>query len=715
MFNVRSDPNPADKSLVVLIRISNIYTTPQIEFLNDLWSIYTASHFKFSAGWVVKFPAELSAEVSNLAAVSKRRLPTIRGRASLREVQSTQETATRVPCSHKAQLNSMYPTLAASPRTLGTTAGMADDRQQYTYQRLQDHHVRLFILYPRRADDDALRGMICTVPFQHAGSYRTLSYVWGPDSQPIRSLITPDGTLSIRSSLSAALRHLRNEIHEEILWVDAICINQADELEKRQQIRLLPHIFQNASCTVAFLGDDDESHDALEALIWIRARSLYGSEAEGWPEGLAPVPCSWGRSSMPKPDDPIWSKIVALFNRAWFRRAWIVQEVVAAPSVKIACGAWTVDWNDLHGALELVSRRLQAPGIDASAWAPFLTLGRMREWEARDCRWSLSLLLETFRHVQSSLRRDRIFSLVGLACDGDDAAFEPDYTSSFEEISCRVARAFVAQGRGMQLLHRAGIGAQPSLTPSWVPDWSVERSRGLNDSRDRGVIYDASAGLEAEIECDPDTDILSVQGFIVDEIEQVTKSTNRPKQWKQYFREIDAMVESLRPYHEQVALNTFRGRVPVAGALHPKVATGVAPDLYESWKSFQKILKKAEFKGAKEKRYLQDLSRGIAAAVPGEEKTLLDKSMNYISLLKDSIAGWRYVVTKRKRCGIAPAMVQAGDRVGIINGGDVPFILRKSQETEGTYQLIGGSYVDELMDGEGVEQDGVVQETIRIR
>jgi hypothetical protein len=232
-------------------------------------------------------------------------------------------------------------------------------------------------------------------------------YVWGTD-QRTQELITPDGVLLITFSLNKALRGLRHKSKPIMLWVDAICINQMDNIEKAQRIRLLPKIFQSAASTYAFLNGDDGSDSAIEMLMQIRAKAGFdeksevetpitddveseiGSDSElgtssgastvaddgpsskhipyseDWPEDLPKVPASWNYRSIPHLDATIWSSVGALFRLPWFRRVWIIQEVVGAPHVKIVCGKWIIDWNDLHLAMEIIDREVQMSENDFS-------------------------------------------------------------------------------------------------------------------------------------------------------------------------------------------------------------------------------------------------------------------------------------------------------------------------------------------------------------
>jgi hypothetical protein len=399
---------------------------------------------------------------------------------------------------------------------------------------LNSGNIRLLYLLPGETGDQ-LQGVIIHVPYKSPGGYRALSYVWGTGRRR-KELVTPDGTLQITFSLNKALQGLRHREKPIMLWVDAICFNQKDNTEKAQQIRLLPKIFQNAASTYAFLEGGKGSDVAIRMLMQVRFKNACDEKSklereradeeaeenfeielagetdlgesmksrkrtisnrwicsEDWPEDLPRVPASWKHRSIPDLDIAIWGSVGALFRLPWFRRVWIIQEIVGAPHVKIVCGKWIVDWNDLHLAMEIIDREVQMSEDDSShlksSWEPFLALAAQREWEARHYRWTLMMLLENFRYAESTLSRDRLFALLGLASDGNEAEFEPDYNSPLEDVVLKFARVFVRQGRGMQMLYRAGLSHQSDRFPSWIPDWTLKRASSLYDSSEGGVSF----------------------------------------------------------------------------------------------------------------------------------------------------------------------------------------------------------------------------------
>lgn len=77
------------------------------------------------------------------------------------------------------------------------------------------------------------------------------------------------------------LLRLRDCNIPRIIWVDAVCINQADEKEKEHQILLLPAIYANANRVAVWLGEaHNDSDQALEAIRLASAESTQPFDPE---------------------------------------------------------------------------------------------------------------------------------------------------------------------------------------------------------------------------------------------------------------------------------------------------------------------------------------------------------------------------------------------------------------------------------------------------
>ena len=439
-----------------------------------------------------------------------------------------------------------------------------------------------------------------------------------------------------------------------------------------------------------------------------------------WPETLPSVPPSWANSNIPDQDDPIWSSVKALFNLPWFRRVWIIQEIVAAPTVRIICGKWNIDWNDLHSTMEIIDQQLQLYSNDMSrlreSWEPFLSLAAQREWEARQYRWILFMLLENFRYAESTLSRDRSFALLGLASDGNEEEFEPDYESTLEEIVLRFARVFVRQGRGIQLLYRAGLTHEVNRFPSWIPDWTVKRPQSLHESSEIGIPFAASGSMEANMKLDANTDELEADGYEVDFVESLSQSSNIEQEWPRYFEEIDEMLDAANLNPVPDSLEELRWKVPIAGAMHPKLVIPGTPGLKCSYNALRKYLRNSQ-KG-KEVEGSGCPSDGATLYAQALDSTAVDayqtQSMSYTTALKGTLHKFRFTVTRKGYVGVVPYLTQVGDLVSIVKGARVPFVLRASATRSGCFRLVGECYINDLMNGRSLSLQGIVQREFRL-
>lgn len=63
--------------------------------------------------------------------------------------------------------------------------------------------------------------------------------------------------------------------------------------------------------------------------------------------------------------------------------------------------------------------------------------------------------------------------------------------------------------------------------------------------------------------------------------------------------------------------------------------------------------------------------------------------------------GRRFVITKSGHFGLAPPAAEVGDKIALIQGADVPFVIRKTQNA---FELVGEAYIDGMMDGKVMDQ-----------
>ena len=102
--------------------------------------------------------------------------------------------------------------------------------------------------------DKQLRYRFTTSYLDKKPSYNCLSYCWGDST--VQDHIEVDGQpFGTTLNLAAALRQIRRLEPEVLLWVDAICIDQSDIIEKTAQVGQMGRIYQQCSRLVIWLGE----------------------------------------------------------------------------------------------------------------------------------------------------------------------------------------------------------------------------------------------------------------------------------------------------------------------------------------------------------------------------------------------------------------------------------------------------------------------------
>ncbi|KAF2242344.1 HET-domain-containing protein, partial [Trematosphaeria pertusa] len=116
------------------------------------------------------------------------------------------------------------------------------------YEPLDDvfKSVRLIEVLPPSSDRQiCIRMRQAQAPVQ----YRCLSYTWGDASQESEILVN-DQSVRVRYNLYTFLQTAQRRYTEQLLWIDALCINQNDNIEKNHQVQRMGEIFSGAEAVL---------------------------------------------------------------------------------------------------------------------------------------------------------------------------------------------------------------------------------------------------------------------------------------------------------------------------------------------------------------------------------------------------------------------------------------------------------------------------------
>ena len=129
--------------------------------------------------------------------------------------------------------------------------------------------IRLIKLQPGSAGSDVhciLQHAKLSNQPSNRPQYEALSYEWGPQTC-LQTIRINDTIQQVRENLWSALRHLRLESEPRLLWIDALCINQEDILERNQQVNQMGVIYSQARRVVVWLGQQNSSSTITFSLL----------------------------------------------------------------------------------------------------------------------------------------------------------------------------------------------------------------------------------------------------------------------------------------------------------------------------------------------------------------------------------------------------------------------------------------------------------------
>ncbi|WQF85692.1 Putative heterokaryon incompatibility [Colletotrichum destructivum] len=254
--------------------------------------------------------------------------------------------------------------------------------------------------------------------------YAALSYVWGDAADTVP--IDIDGApFRVTRNLHAALQQFSRDGVDSWLWVDAVCIAQADLAEKSWQIDAMRDVFGGAVMVYMWLGPGTEESDTImefvsRAAAWrgidgmvkllgqghVRTPRMSSPETEMETETVPrPVDsqdtsasANHGRSESPLLDDtqtsetklavyellrdflshrspPLFDAICNLLQRDYWHRVWIIQEVSLARDARVVVGTKAIPldifdavfnalWFSLYNVkMNLATRRIFRTGV----------------------------------------------------------------------------------------------------------------------------------------------------------------------------------------------------------------------------------------------------------------------------------------------------------------------------------------------------------------
>jgi hypothetical protein len=313
-------------------------------------------------------------------------------------------------------------------------------------------------------------------------------------------------TLFITQNLAQALPFLAQVCETGYLWIDQLCINQGNLIERGHQVKQMGHIYHNCQRVLIWLGTDLYSHTTFRKLCQMAVKAIVPASE---PEPRLPInalrsePGVWRLAgwlaSLSKEQQ---NELCELTRNPWFRRTWVLQEFALAPYEVLVLGDLQLSYPQVLGLatamlLRTSSEGNSAPDDQADLLRHMELIGIIRDGK-RPFRPQLGgvqfAFITTLRNIVSNTKcsdhRDLVYGLMGL--DGSHSiGISPDYTAKLADVFTSVTYEIIKSTGELGILDRvmpnsaypwdASSDTVEELSlPSWVPDYRLPQTMDLD-------------------------------------------------------------------------------------------------------------------------------------------------------------------------------------------------------------------------------------------
>lgn len=605
---------------------------------------------------------------------------------------------------------------------------------------LPDSSLRILILDPG-VMGSKITGSIQEVSLLDPPMYNAVSYFWGQEPA-IHRIFIDNKAILVRPNLFHAIQRMRQRTGHIRLWIDSICINQLDDVERSAQVRQMATIYRKASGVLIWLGEEDSTSATAMEFVPKLVQSNFQWDGSWWEQ--------YG-----------FVTLARILERPWFRRGWVLQEAAFSTNSTLYCGDRQVHMDNFVMAIDFVRARLgyipPTSSLTANArWtdvlanfheSPAISLletiksvfRKSANGDVIHHRMSLEELVHSATSSETSDQRDTIYTVLSLARDVAEwskpdqvDAITPNYSKNVLDVYVDFILHCCNHSESLDIICRPWAPTSSSTAystghlPVKFPSWIAVRhglpfgdpSRGLTH-RLNGIplvggpqkrVYNAHGGLKPHVsvgrnEIDGACDgSLYASGLMLGEVAR--RSTR--------------LASSI----------VTKECLDILGTISRKSHLGFLDLPYAIWRT---LCADRDGSGQPAPSSFQvamlDLLRISSKAPSPEDSTnlfeyvssidveeLLDTAevpdyvKKYLTVVRNTICNRRTFQSKVDNddevplVGLIPQNGQVGDQLCILYGCSVPVVLRElpSSDDERCWQLIGDAYVDGFMDGEAI-------------
>ncbi|KAH6683566.1 heterokaryon incompatibility protein-domain-containing protein [Plectosphaerella plurivora] len=614
----------------------------------------------------------------------------------------------------------------------------------YTYRPLDPltRDIRILRLRRRTAYPDIVCDFVYTA-VDTAPHFEAISYTWGGESMT-ENIVVDGARVAVTPTVSRWLRYRRSFFSKAYLWIDAVCIDQANKEEKSAQIPLMGDIYSKADRTAVWLTHPADvtcrqANGARTLLMTLNALHMSGATTKNLQYML---------------QDKSTPYLQQLLAQPYFHRIWVIQEIALAKQVHLFYGTVTMNWDALAYAASvlhdgrLVGSLLQARASSSkrdsemtNIWTSHISnmagIAQIRRACLEGVKMEFSHSLAKTGSFTATVPHDNLFGLLGLVDDLPGSIVQPDYNEPLEKLYTRTTRHILEKPSQVSLLQLAGSGfpgaAHQQGLPSWVPDFG-------HSFNNRRKVYDADSSIikATQATTNPDWNILEVDISAIDTISPVqtlncTVFDHVQPVWEHDLKELESyppdtssdtlahqrdQLQSLIDWYDEA--NSLAHNNPATTAHYPedldiavtKTLCCNTPDDIQDTTDGTLGVERSRMTINVTRIMCQVYQENIDSTVQElnarimelcgltehEWISVVSPEMNQFFFYLGATAGGKsFCILESGRMAMVPPGSRRGDSVVYIRGQRMPFVVRPARQ-DGFYELVGGCYVHGIPD-----------------
>lgn len=426
--------------------------------------------------------------------------------------------------------------------------------------------------------------------------------------------------------------------------------------------------------------------------------------------------------------------MTTLFSNAWFKRVWVVQEATLARHALVHSSGETIPWNEVVSVSEWLespdftihNQHVQAQTLMAPIWRTIQeshVQQRQHEEEASDAESDTESLSSCDRHqhhdvldiflgghdLQASDPRDKIFALLSFGRETSaiqqlDTLVQPDYEKPTDQVFADFTRWWIREHKSLAILstihsqlgrtwqktvHDSHVSVKAETQPTWAVD-SQGQSRWAKAS------LQAQFNFHAAGDSSPDLTLLDTPAKPLTlrlrgrQVSHITALSHAP-------------IEAIYPYRKEPS-----ERGDLESVFH-KILDPCGVTGFWGIKSIKDEGEDTRINGQNE--YADHVRAHWGYATRPRLQAILPTNNTpgetrwYETDKVPTCFERCFFVTAQGDYGLCPWMAREGDVVVVLDGGDVPYLLRRRDEATAEaedclFEFIGECFVDGIMHGE---------------